>query len=137
MEDVAENVTARPQATPYDLLGGDAGVRRLCEAFYRIMDTLPEAATIRAMHKADLSEVSEKLYEFLSGWLGGPPLYMRKYRTFCLSKPHAPYAIDAAARDQWLMCMDRALDEVGASPEVKAMLKEPFFQIAEMMRNRR
>lgn len=123
--------------TPYDLLGGDAGVKRLCEAFYQAMDRLPEAAVIRAMHKQDLSDVSHKLYEFLSGWLGGPPLYVRKYGTFCLTKPHAPYAIDVAARDQWLMCMDQALDDVGASADVKAMLKEPLFQIAEMIRNRR
>ncbi|RMF12216.1 MAG: globin [Alphaproteobacteria bacterium] len=124
------------EATPYELLGGDEGVRKLSKAFYAAMDRLPEARTIRDMHKDNLDEIEEKLYEFLSGWLGGPHHYFNKYGTICLSKPHRPYAIGEAERDQWLMCMDVALDDIGAPGTVKAMLKKPFFMIANMMRTR-
>ena len=63
-----------PATTPYELLGGADGVRTLVERFYQLMDTLPEAARIRALHPADLHGSTDKLYKFLSGWLGGPPL---------------------------------------------------------------
>lgn len=130
MTEAAEDI----QITPYVLLGGDEGVRRLAKAFYAAMDRLPEAKTIREMHKDNLDEIEEKLYEFLSGWLGGPHHYFNKYGTVCLTKPHRPYVIGEAERDQWLQCMDEALDEVGAPDELKAMLKKPFFTIANMMR---
>jgi hemoglobin len=123
-------------SNPYQLLGGEPGVRELCERFYTIMDTLPEAAGIRAMHGTSLEPIREKLFEYLSGWMGGPPLYFRRNGTVCLTKPHAPYAIGAAERDAWLQCMDRALDEMRASTELKDMLREPLFRVADMMVNR-
>jgi len=122
--------------TPYQLLGGEDGVRRLCEAFYDCMEQLPEAADIRRMHGEDLSGIRQKLFEFLSGWLGGPHLYAQKYGSICMTGPHRPFAIGPKERDQWLLCMDRALEQVGASEEVKAMLKQPLQGIADMIRNR-
>lgn len=126
---------SRP-ATPYELLGGEAGVRRLAEVFYDVMDELPEAAPIRRMHSRSLEDIKIKLFEYLSGWMGGPPLYSNKYGTVCLTDPHRPYSIGPAERDQWLLCMDVALDRVGASEQVKAMLKAPMFRVADIIRNR-
>jgi hemoglobin len=123
-------------STPYELLGGDEGVKRLAYAFYQAMDQLPEAAGIRKMHAQSLSDVSEKLYQYLSGWLGGPGLYQEKFGTVCLTKPHKPYAIGAAERDQWLLCMDKALEDIGASDEVKTMLKQPMFRLAQFISNK-
>lgn len=121
-------------AAPYELLGGEQGVRRLAEVFYDVMDELIEADDIRKMHASNLDEIKDKLYEYLSGWLGGPPLYADKHGV-CLTKPHKPYAIGPAERDQWLLCMDEALNRVGASTEVKAMLKGPMYAIADAIRN--
>lgn len=123
-------------STPYQLLGGESGVRRLSDAFYDCMDSLPEAADIRRMHGADLAAIREKLYEYLSGWLGGPHLYAAKYGSMCMTAPHRPYAIGPKERDQWLLCMDKALERAGASAQVQAILKEPMRGIAEMIRNR-
>ncbi|MFA5548548.1 MAG: group II truncated hemoglobin [Porticoccaceae bacterium] len=122
--------------TPYQLLGGEPGLRKLANTFYDIMDSLPEAAEIRAMHGGDLDEIKEKLFEYLSGWMGGPPLYFQRYGTVCLTAPHKPYAIGSSHRDQWLMCMERALEQVGASDEVRAMLHEPLLQLADIVRNK-
>jgi hemoglobin len=119
---------------PYELLGGEPGVRHLAAVFYDVMDELTEAEDIRKMHASNLEEIKEKLYEYLSGWLGGPPLYADKHGV-CLTKPHKPYAIGPAERDQWLLCMDEALNRVGASTEVKAMLKGPMYAIADAIRN--
>lgn len=122
--------------TPYALLGGEEGVRRLCTRFYEVMDTLPEAAGIRAMHAGSLEPIREKLFEYLSGWMGGPMLYLKRHGTICLTHPHEPYAIGAAERDQWLLCMDIALRDCGASEEVQEMLRDPLFQVADMLVNR-
>lgn len=121
--------------TPYQLLG-EAGIRELTDTFYDIMDTLPEAAGIRAMHAQDLTPMKEKLAEYLIGWMGGPPLYARKHGTVCMTEPHEPYHIGPEERDQWLLCMDRALEQVGASNQLKEMLKIPFYRIADAVRNR-
>lgn len=122
--------------TPYELLGGETGVRQLAHEFYNVMNERIEAKNIRDMHAKNLELIQEKLFKYLSGWMGGPALYLQEYGTICLSKPHAQYAIGADERDQWLTCMDVALERVGASDEVKEMLKEPMYNMAEMMRNR-
>ena len=121
--------------TPYEILGED-GIRELVNAFYDIMDRLPEAASLRAMHAEDLTPMKEKLAEYLIGWMGGPPLYAQKYGGVCMTTPHEPYHIGPEERDQWLLCMNRALEETGASDELVEMLKIPLFRIADAVRNR-
>ncbi|MDX1733947.1 MAG: group II truncated hemoglobin [Halioglobus sp.] len=121
--------------TPFQILG-EEGIRELTDAFYDIMDTLPEAAGIRAMHAQDLSPMKEKLALYLIGWMGGPPRYAQKYGTVCMTEPHEPYYIGPAERDQWLLCMDKALERIGASEELVEMLKIPMFRIADAVRNK-
>lgn len=122
-------------STPYQQLGGEAGVRKLVQRFYELMHTLPEAADIRAMHPDDLADSEEKLFLFLSGFFGGPSLYMEKYGHPMLRRRHLPFPINEAARDQWLLCMSRALDDIDASPELKQFLGRIFFQTANHVRN--
>lgn len=120
--------------TPYEILG-DQGVRALAKAFYEVMDELPEAAEIRAMHADDLGPITRKLATYLTGWLGGPPVYLAINGTVCLTEPHAPYHIGPRQRDQWLLCMEKALERIGASEELKRMLEKPLFHIADTVRN--
>jgi len=127
-------MSSTPQ-TPYQILGED-GIRQLTNTFYDIMDSLPEAADLRAMHAKDLSVMKEKLADYLIGWMGGPPLYAEKYGTVCMTTPHEPYHIGPAERDQWLLCMDKALEQTGASDELIDMLKIPLFRIADAVRNK-
>jgi hemoglobin len=127
-------MSSTPQ-TPYQILGED-GIRELTSTFYDIMDSLPEAAGLRAMHAKDLSVMKEKLADYLIGWMGGPPLYAEKYGTVCMTTPHEPYHIGPAERDQWLLCMDKALEQTGASDELIEMLKIPLFRIADAVRNK-
>lgn len=110
-------------------------MRKLVRRFYELMDTLPEASSIRALHPADLAGSEEKLFLFLSGFFGGPSLYIEKHGHPMLRRRHLPFPIDESARDQWLLCMNRALDDVGASPRLKEQLGRIFFQTANHMRN--
>jgi len=128
-------MTTTPK-TPYELLGGAQGVRTLVERFYQLMDTLPEAARIRALHPADLRGSTDKLYKFLSGWLGGPALYVEEFGHPMLRARHLPFPIEAADRDAWLLCMSRALDEVKLDPLARMQLDQAFYKTADHMRNR-
>lgn len=131
---MSEATHAAP-ATPYEILG-DQGIRSLASAFYDAMDTLPDAARIRAMHAQDLRPIKSLLAAWLTQWMGGPPVYLAVKGTVCLTEPHARYAIGPEERDMWLMCMDHALETVGASETLKAMLREPFRRVADTVRNR-
>lgn len=134
-EIMSANAQSRMTTTPYQLLGGEEGVRALATAFYDSMAELPQADDVRRMHAENFDEIKQKLFEYLSGWLGGPRLYFEKYGTICLTKPHKPYAINPDHRDQWLLCMDEALERVGASQEAREMLKEPMYMLADFIRN--
>ena len=116
MSDPADTTPASPAPRAYgegdasfQAAGGVEGLRRLVADFYRMMDTLPEAATIRAMHPSDLSGSADKLHRFLCGWLGGPKLYREKYGSIHIPSAHAHLAIGERERDAWLLCMERAL----------------------------
>ncbi len=124
----------QPQ-TPYQILKED-GIQELANAFYDLMDTLPEAGGVRAMHAEDLGPMKIKLAEYLTGWMGGPPVYSEKYGTICMTSPHEHYHIGPQERDQWLLCMDRALEQINASDELVEMLKVPMYRIADAVRNR-
>lgn len=136
MTTAAEAIAPRRTVTAYEMLGGEAALRRLVTAFYRIMDTAPEAAAIRAMHGADLGEITQLLYEWLSGWLGGPPLYIQRKGGPCLVGSHRPFAIGEAERDQWLWCMARALDTLDIDPRLRQAIDPAFARLADMVRNR-
>ena len=123
--------------TPYELLGKEDGVRALAKAVYEAMDELPEAETIRQMHNESLVDIQQKLFEYLNGWLGGPHLYKQKYGKVCLIDQHKPFAIGEAERDQWLLCFDKALDKVNAPDEVRNMVREPIFSMANFLVNQR
>lgn len=127
-------MSTAPQ-TPYQILG-EQGIRDLADRFYELMDSLPEAAGIRAMHARDLDPMKEKLADYLIGWMGGPPIYAEKRGSVCMTEPHEPFHIGPAERDQWLLCMNLALEQTGASEELVDMLKVPMFRIADAVRNR-
>lgn len=127
----------QPQArTHYELLGGEEGIRRLVDRFYDIMDAEPEAATIRALHAASLRVSREKLFLFLTGWTGGPPVYIEKYGHPRLRMRHFPFSIGVVERDQWMWCMERALAEHDLGDADRDFLLERFSALADHMRNR-
>ena len=123
------------EVTPYEQIGGEATVQRLADRFYAIMDTDPGAARIRAMHGQDLAPIRKLLFEFLSGWLGGPPIYFQRPEHRCIMSAHRPYAIGAVERDEWMMCMRRAMDECGLPADMRALLDQGFSRMTNQFRN--
>lgn len=117
----------------YAHLGEDT-VKKLVNRFYDLMDSDPMAAGIRALH-ADLDSSRDKLYRFLVGRFGGPPLYVEKFGHPMLRAKHAPFRIGRAERDQWLMCMRRAMRDCIESEELIPVLDDFFAMVADSMIN--
>ena len=113
-----------------------AGVGKLCERFYELMDTVPQFAELRAMHPEDLKGSRDKLYMFLSGWFGGPDLFVEKFGHPRLRARHMPFEIGTKERDQWVACMVLAMEDVGIDKDIRAKLLENFFNTADFMRNK-
>jgi len=121
--------------TQYEKLGGEAGIRQLVKFFYEEMDGNKDVKTIRDMHAPDLTEAEDKLFLFLSGWLGGPSLYIEKFGHPRLRARHLPFSIGIKERDQWLYCMNQALDKMTIEKPMHDELMQAFFNTADFMRN--
>lgn len=124
------------ELSPYERLGGEQAVRKLVDRFYELMDSLPEARRIRDLHPADLAGSRDKLFKFLSGWLGGPPLYVEEYGHPRLRARHLPFPIGEAERDAWLACMAQALEETEMEELLRDHLLQSLRNTADHMRNR-
>jgi hemoglobin len=122
--------------THYERIGGEEAVRKLVDRFYDLMDSKTEVAGIRELHAKGLKASREKLFLFLSGWLGGPQLYVEKHGHPRLRQRHQPFAIGEAERDQWMNCMIQAMQDVGLEEGLHEELKRAFWKTADFMRNK-
>ncbi|MBS1787418.1 MAG: group II truncated hemoglobin [Acidobacteria bacterium] len=122
--------------TLYEQIGGEAVIRKLVDRFYDLMDSQPEAAGLRALHPADLTESRNKLFWFLVGWSGGPPMYVERFGHPRLRARHLPFPIGESERDQWLWCMSQALEETITDGLARTQMSRNFAQLADFMRNK-
>ncbi len=121
--------------TPFAWIGGEQKVHALSECFYDLMDLEPAYAALRAVHGSDLVNARQRLFWFLCGWLGGPQHYTERFGHPRLRARHMPFAIGITERDQWLACMDQAMQETGVDEGLRERLRDGFFQTADWMRN--
>ena len=124
------------EKTTYELIGGEEGVRALVDRFYDLMDLDQAYAGIRQMNPQDLTSSRDKLYLFLSGWMGGPDLYVQQYGHPRLRARHLPFPIGLSERDQWLQCMGAAMRDLEIQGPLFERLMQSFFTTADWMRNR-
>ena len=122
-------------ATPFEWIGGESQVKALIERFYDLMDLEPEFARLRQVHPPSLENSRERTFWFICGWLGGPQYYTEKFGHPRLRARHLHVPIGIQERDEWLACMDRAMGETGVPEDLRAKLRESFFQTADWMRN--
>ncbi|MGL3607271.1 group II truncated hemoglobin [Rhizobium sp. G187] len=122
--------------TLYQAIGGDATVKALTDRFYELMDTLPEAARCRAIHPPDLSGSAQKFYDYMTGYLGGPPVYMEKRGHPMLRRRHFVAEIGPAERDEWLLCFRQALEETVHHPKLRELILPAIEKLAHHMQNK-
>ena len=120
----------------YQRIGGEEKIHALVDRFYHLMDELPETYGIRKMHDDNLQGANDKLFKFLSGWLGGPQLYVQEFGEPFLRRRHLPFAIGNSERDQWMLCMNRALSEVVEDEALCVEISIALSKVADHMRNR-
>lgn len=133
-ESVTES-SVEPQ-TLYQMIGGGERLRELVDRFYDLMQLEPDFAGIHVMHPVPNDGSRDKLFMFLSGWMGGPDLYIERYGHPRLRARHLPYAIGSKERDQWLRCMAWAMEEMGYDDTLRVRMMNSFFQTADWMRNK-
>jgi hemoglobin len=124
------------EITAYDLIGGEPKLRELVDRFYDLMELEPEFAGIRSMHPPTTEGSRDKLFWFLSGWMGGPGMYIERFGHPRLRARHLPFGIASDERDQWLRCMAWAMQDTGVPQELQERLMHSFFQTADWMRNK-
>ena len=125
-----------PFETPFAWIGGEIQVHALVDRFYDLMDLEPDYAALRAAHGTELANAREKLKMFLTGWMGGPQRYTEQFGHPRLRMRHMPFSIGIAERDQWVACMDQAMQETHVDATLRTRLKDSFMQTADWMRNR-
>lgn len=123
------------QGNHYEQIGGEAGIRQLVDRFYDLMHSAPEARNVRALHATSLKQSREKLFLFLTGWTGGPPLYVERVGPPMLRMRHMPFTISVRERDEWVWCMDRALDEQEMPSALRELLRQRMHALASHMVN--
>jgi len=121
--------------TLHERIGGEEKLRSLVQSFYQYMDELSEAKKVRDMHAPNLKGAEDKLFMFLSGWMGGPSLFIEKFGHPRLRQRHINFVIDESARDQWMLCMKHALDDVVEEKELRDELMQALYGVADFMRN--
>jgi hemoglobin len=113
--------------TPYDAIGGEAGLRTLVDAFYDRMEQDPEVASLRAMHDADLAPMRERLTDWLSGWMGGPAVYGERHPGRpCIMSAHGGLGIRQDHAVQWMDCMRAALAQTELDSHWSPLVEEAF-----------
>lgn len=122
----------------YDRVGGEEGIRKLVETFYDIIEFEPEGRVLHVLHMRGHGVAHSRIEQlnFLSGFLGGPRLYVEKYGHSDVRDMHLHVEIDAEARDAWLNCMSIAIDRVGLPADVKRDLMTNFTRVAFMLKNK-
>ena len=122
--------------THYERIGGEEVVRKLVDHFYDRMDQQQDFQGIRELHAKSLKASREKLFMFLSGWLGGPQLYVEKFGHPRLRQRHLPFAIGESERDQWMNCMTQAMQDIGLEENLRKELAAAFQKTADFMRHK-
>ena len=135
---MSQSSASTPQSL-YDLLGGEPEatnqIRAIVEAFYDVMDSDEKAKTILLMHPEDLTSSREKLFMFLTGWTGGPQLYIERYGHPFLRRRHLPFKIGEEERDQWIYCMTKGMLHLKMDEEKIKALLNALYPIGDFMRN--
>lgn len=122
--------------TLYEAIGGDATVRALTDRFYELMKTAPEGKASLDVHPPDLTNARDRLHDYLTGYLGGPPVYMEKYGHPMLRRRHFVAPIGPEERDSWLFCFRQALEETVENPALRDIIWRPVEQLAHHMQNK-
>jgi hemoglobin len=121
----------------YELIGGESGVQQLVKVFYDIVETHPVGQKLHLLHLRGNGVAHSRVeqFNFLSGFLGGPKLYVEKHGHSNVRNMHEHVIINKESKDIWLSCMNMAIDQVGIKTSTKEQLMKNFTLVAEKLVN--
>jgi hemoglobin len=99
------NEIVPPSREIYGVMG-EENIFKMMADFYEELET----SAIRGMFPSNMQKASEKSAAFFVGLLGGPPLYHERYGNPMMRGRHMPFAIDEAARQVWIACFEKVLE---------------------------
>lgn len=73
---------------------------------------------------------------FLSGRLGGEPLYVKRCGQPRLRARRAPFPIGEEERDQWRLCAREATLTMHLPTDSRETLEQAFLKVADFMPNK-
>ncbi len=128
----------KTEGTPYELLGGEAGVRRIAARFYEVMDA--DEPALAKLHRLDDEgrvhpEARERFALFFIGWLGGPQTYIEQHGHPRLRMRHNRVAVNVAMRDAWMRAMRAAFDKNDIKGPIRDFLDAKLADLADFLRN--
>lgn len=119
----------------YARLGGEEVLHKFVDVLYTFMDNTPEVSSVRSMHTQGLEHARSRLFMFLSGMLGGPPLYAQAFGHPRLRQKHMRIEIGNEERDQWMMCAQYAADQLSVPVAIREELLQTLASMADHLRN--
>ncbi len=119
--------------TMFELVGGQWFFDALVDRFAQRVEA---DRVLRPLYPADLEPGMRALALFLGQYWGGPAAYSAEKGHPRLRMRHAPFAIDARARDAWLSAMLASVDEADAPAIARERLAEYFTMASTAMINR-
>ncbi len=119
----------------YERIGGAAGLQKLVDTFYDIVENDPDGEILNVLHLRGHGVAHSRIeqFNFLSGFLGGPQLYIEKYGHSNVREMHQHVQIGPEERDAWLLCMSRAIEKIGIEPEAAKILMKHFRRVADLI----
>ena len=117
----------------YDMLGGEAPIRRLVDSFYAKIE---RDDVLRPMFPDDLETSKQRQFMFLVQYFGGPDDYSQERGHPRLRRRHFPFPIDKEARDRWLKHMLAAIDDAAIPEPARSTMREYFERASAFLINR-
>lgn len=112
---------------------GEDGVRRLLQLHYKNL----EASPIRGMFSDDMEAAADKSADFFIQVIGGPPYFSQKHGPPRMRARHIPFPISERARQIWLDCFRKAMDELPFPEEFRAEFEDFLVSFSAWMVNRK
>ncbi len=126
-----------PSKAIIEQIGGETAVKELVETFYDIIETHPAGKDILKLHQDGhgLRHARLEQFDFMCGFLGGNRYYFEKHKHMNVKQIHAHVEINQEASDNWLSCMDMAMEKCGISHELAEKMRHTFKNVAKILVN--
>ena len=117
--------------TIYEHLGDDK-LQELVKIFY---DKVYAHKTLKELFHKPIEEERDRMFCFLTQYLGGPARYNEKYGHPRMRRRHMSHRIDDEAKEEWLGCMRQAILALSLDENMSVLLYNCFPSMAERMVN--